>query len=115
MSEDIAVKTRQIEEKIRHFFNKADLISFRPFVVFDEQLDCIRVVARDCSVTETRINELLTVLEDNYPEADQTKYVGFTIKGAKHFCITHKIYVVGPVSVSTILDKILKTFPEPAV
>ena len=61
---------------------------FRPCAFFDEPLDCIRVMTRDCSVTETRVSDLMTVLEDNYydPGSGGKRFVGFTIKGAKHFC-----------------------------
>src|SRR5580692_12670005 len=63
---------------------------FRPCAFFDERLDCIRVVARDCSVLEERINSRVTVLLDNYyPGPGRKKYVGFTIKDAKHFCKEH--------------------------
>jgi hypothetical protein len=55
---------------------------FRPFAVFDAPLDCIRVGWRDCSVTEIRINDLLTVLEANYPSVPgASEIVGFSIKG----------------------------------
>ena len=57
---------------------------FRPMAYYDKHLDCIRVEIRDCSITEHRCGEILTVLEDNHPENDQGKYVGFTIKGVGH-------------------------------
>lgn len=71
---------------------------FRPCALFDEKLDCIRVIARDCSVTEIRIDEALTVLESNV----NGKYVGFTIKGAKHFCKRHNLPLVGPVKLADL-------------
>ena len=60
---------------------------FRPCAYFDDRLDCIRVVIKDCSVLETRINPVLTLLEDNYyaESKGSPRYVGFTIKGASHF------------------------------
>jgi hypothetical protein len=106
------------EEKIGALVNDAlrNHDEFRPFVVFDAQLDCVRVVARDCSVTERRVNEILTVLEDNYYAAARGKqYVGFTIKGAKHFCQEQGFTLSTPVRLTEILDRILATFPEVAV
>jgi hypothetical protein len=89
---------------------------FRPCAFFDDRLDCIRVISRDCSVLETRINEVVTILEDNYyPESGQERYVGFTIKGARHFCQQHGLDTSKAVDLSKLLDALLVTFPEPAV
>ena len=90
-------------------------LSFRPCAYFDESLDCIRVVARDCSVLETRISQYITVLEDNYAVADNKKYVGFTVKGARHFCKEHGFDLSVPVNIGKVLDQILASSPEPAV
>ena len=107
-------EVQQIERKLRDLFaGEAD--DFRPFAVFDERLDCIRVTVRQCSVVETRINDLLTVLEDNYEEPGPGRYVGFTIKGPKYFCITHGLPGSGPVRLTEILDKIVAVYPEPVV
>lgn len=89
---------------------------FRPCAFFDDRLDCIRVIARDCSVLETRINQYLTVLEDNYyQESDRSPYVGFTIKGARHFCSEYGFDLNYPINISELLDAILKAFPDLAV
>jgi hypothetical protein len=89
---------------------------FRPCAFFDDRLDCIRVIARDCSVLETRVNQYITVLEDNYyPESGEQRYVGFTIKGARHFCQQHNFDLSAPIEMSALLDAILASFPEVAV
>jgi hypothetical protein len=89
---------------------------FRPCAFFDDRLDCIRVIAGDCSVLETRVNEVLTVLADNYySESGRKKYVGFTVKGARHFCEQHGFSLATPIKVSELLDAIIAAFPEPAV
>lgn len=90
---------------------------FRPCAYYDEPLDCIRVIARDCSVNEWRVSRLLTVLEDNYPdpEAGREVYVGFTIKGARHFCQQQGIDLSTPVQLSELLDKILAQSSEDSV
>ena len=90
---------------------------FRPCAFFDEPLDCIRVVVRDCSITEIRVSPLLTVLEDNDadPKAGRELYVGFTIKGARHFCQQQGIDLTAPVQWSELLDRILAESPDTAV
>jgi hypothetical protein len=89
---------------------------FHPCAFFDDRLDCIRVVARDCSILETRINPFLTLLEDNYAESgDGKQYVGFSIKGARYFCHEHGFSLDSPIEVSALLDAILKAFPDVAV
>ncbi len=89
---------------------------FRSCAFFDDRLDCIRVIARDCSVLETRINATLTVLEDNYYlESGKNKYVGFTVKGAQHFCQQHGFDLSTPIEVSKLLDAILTSFPDKMV
>ena len=85
---------------------------FRPCAFFDVRLDCIRVIVRDCSVLETRINEALTVLEDNYYlESGKRRYIGFTIKGAAHFCQRNGFDLSVPIDISKLLDAILANFP----
>jgi hypothetical protein len=104
----------QIGEQIRHAF-RGKSTKFRPCAFFDDRMDCIRVVARDCSVLETRINKHLTLLEDNYADSEDKRYVGFTIKGARHFCQEHGVDLRTPVDISRLLDVILASSPEPAV
>jgi hypothetical protein len=90
---------------------------FRPCAIFQERLDSIRVVVRDCSLTATRINEVVTVLEDSHfrPGTGVERYVGFTIKGVKHFCRVHGIDTESPVRIADVLDAVLKSFPEEKV
>jgi hypothetical protein len=89
---------------------------FHPCAYFDDRLDCIRVLARDCSILETRINPVLTLLEDNYAESgNRRQYVGFSIKGARYFCHEHGFSLDSPIEISALLDAILKSFPDVAV
>jgi hypothetical protein len=89
---------------------------FRPCAFFDDRLDCIRVIARDCSVYETRVNDRLTVLIDNYPDqSGRKKYVGFTIKGARHFCREYNLGATTSISMTALFDALLASSPEPAV
>jgi len=85
---------------------------FRPCAFFDVRLDCIRVIVRDCSVLEIRINEALTVLEDSYyQESGKRRYIGFTIKGAAHFCKRNGFDLSAPIDISRLLDAVLANFP----
>jgi hypothetical protein len=105
----------QIEVLVKSAFAEAPG-QFRPGAFFDDRLDCIRVITKDCSVLETRINTSLTVLEDNYADGSgASPYVGFTIKGARHFCHENGISLDAPIQMSALLDAILKAFPGPMV
>ena len=58
---------------------------FRPVAYYDEHMDVIYVELRNCSLMESRVNGWLTMLYDNHPEEGQTRCVGLSIKGVKHF------------------------------
>lgn len=89
---------------------------FRPCAFFDERLDCIRVMTRDCSVLEERISPRVTVLMDNYADEDSAdRYVGFSIKGARHFCIQHSLPLGTPIRIGKVLDALMESSPEVAV
>jgi hypothetical protein len=88
---------------------------FHPCALFDEPLDCIRVITRDCSFTEIRIDDRITVLEDNYCPIGGKKYVGFTIKGARHFCQERGFRLSAPIKLIELLNAILDATPDPVV
>jgi hypothetical protein len=89
---------------------------FRPCAYFDDRLDCIRVVARDCSVYEERINGRVTVLMDNYfPGPGRRQYVGFTIKGARHFCKEHGWDLATSIKTTELIDALVNSCPEVVV
>jgi len=89
--------------------------AFRAFALFDEALDCIRVVTRDCSVNEIRVDELLTLLEANHPSAGKPELVGFTIKGIAHICETQGISPDAPWRLADFLDAIVANSKVPYV
>ena len=104
------------EELVREAFPQ-EIGEFRPCAFFDDRLDCIRVIARDCSVYEERVNDRLTVLIDNYHDRQlgRKKYVGFTIKGARHFCQEYGFGATTSISMAKLLDALLKSSPDPVV
>lgn len=105
---------KEINEQFEKTFTDG-IKDFRACAFFDEQLDCIRVLGRDCSVTETRINGLITVLEANHPAQGRRQCVGFTIKGARHFCATQGLNLKTPIKISDLLNAILSAMPNVVV
>lgn len=101
--------SEKIERSVREAFS-GEPGEFRACAYFDEALDCIRIVTRDCSITETRANELLTILEATHPR--DRKCVGFTIKGARHFCNEHGLSLSTPIELSRLLDAVLAACPD---
>lgn len=91
------------------------MADFRPCAFFDERLDCVRIIARDCSVLEERINDRLTVLIDNYEPDSKRKYIGFTFKGAKHFCVEQGWGAATSIRITEFLDAVVVAFPDAAV
>ncbi len=84
---------------------------FKPLAYYDEQLDCIRVLTKDCSVFETRIDEYFTILDSNHPK-NGDKLVGFTIKGVAHLFRQIDVEIGQITNVTDLLDKIAKSMPS---
>jgi len=89
--------------------------TFRPCAFFDDRLDCIRVITKDCSVLEERINDRITILLDLYAPKERKECIGFTLKGAYHLCQQHGWDKSRPIKMSQFLDAILASVPEKAV
>jgi hypothetical protein len=87
------------------------IAEFRPIAYFDRNMDCIRVLTHDCSVTEHRISEFFTVFEPNYRTDFSPKYVGFTIKGVKQLFHDAGIPFDGTHKLVDIIDKLVKYRP----
>ncbi len=68
---------------------------FKPCVFYQPELDLVLVFTRDCSYAEAPVPEIpgLSILEDNYPEADRTKIIGLSLYGAAQFGMRHKLIV----------------------
>jgi len=85
--------------------------SFRPVAYYDKHMDCIRIELRDCSMTEERINPVLTVLHDNYPGPGQDARAGLMIKGITHFFSKWEMTMEGVVFVTELLNQLLEQLP----
>jgi hypothetical protein len=85
---------------------------FRPIAFYDKHMDCIRIELRDCSMTERRLDEFVTVLYDNYPEVNQHDRAGLMIKGIKHLFKEFGLPIEGVLRVTEILDHLAKRYPQ---
>ena len=84
---------------------------FSPVAYYDKHMDCIRVELRDCSVTEVRIDQTLTLLRDNDPSEDQHSLAGVKIKGIKHLFKSWGLDLEGVHLVTTIVNRLLADLP----
>src|SRR5690349_14655809 len=82
---------------------------FRPLAYYDRHMDCIRIELRDCSITERRVSETITVLLDNFPEPKQSEIAGLMIKGVRHLFSGLEIPMTGVLYVTGILDKLAES------
>ena len=84
---------------------------FQPVAYYDKHMDCIRIELRDCSITEERINPILTILLDNYPGPGQEPRAGLMIKGITHFFSRWKMEMEGIVLVTELLNQLIEQLP----
>jgi hypothetical protein len=101
----------QLDALVKQTFGN-DVGEFRPCAYFDDRLDCIRVITRDCSVLERRVDARLTILLDNYGPPSSQQCVGLTIKGARHFCREHNLPLDTPIAMGKVLDLIIASCPD---
>ena len=95
---------RGIKENMQELFEDIPVKPFKPVIYYDETLDCIRAIMADCSLTEVRLEDSpLVLLERNYVEDGQARYVCFHIEGARGICKKHGLKSKGVVNVSGIL------------
>jgi hypothetical protein len=104
-----------IEEQVKQALS-GEAQSFRACAFFDDRLDCIRVITKDCSVFEERLGDRITILLNMYdPQPGKRELVGFTLKGARHLCNQHGWSTAAPIQMSKLLDGIMASFPEKVV
>lgn len=105
-------RSDQLEIFVKEAFSEGQGVEFRPCAFFDDRLDCIRIITRDCSVLEERIDGRLTILLDNYAEPGPKQYIGFTVKGARHFCQQYGFALDTPIRMGKLLDALLASSPD---
>lgn len=109
-------ETVRVREEIQKLFPEMTFEVFKPFAAYNKRLDSIWVLTKDCSVTEVRISDMLTLLEDNYPEKEEEKYVGFVIAGARGFCLRFGLLSrLGEVDLPVMLDAFFTLFPHDVI
>jgi hypothetical protein len=84
---------------------------FKPVAYYDKHMDCIRIELRDCSITEIRVDQMLTLLRDNDPSPEQSPLAGVMIKGVKHLFKKWGLPLEGVLLVTTIVDRLLQELP----
>ncbi|MEO0943674.1 MAG: hypothetical protein AAFY06_02380 [Pseudomonadota bacterium] len=84
---------------------------FKPRAVFDVHLDCIRVLTRDTSVCEVRIDEFITIFRDNAPLPGSPTYVGFSLKGVNHLLNEFGFDLHASYKLADIMDAIVRNRP----
>lgn len=85
---------------------------FTPIAYYDKHMDCIRIELRDCSMTEIRIDSVLTLLRDNHPSPDQQPVAGLMVKGVRLLFKQWDISLGGVLMITTILNRILEQMPR---
>ncbi len=88
------------------------LSPFKQRAYYDQHLDCIRVVIRECSFCEHRLTAIMTVLEDNYPEPGQQPFVGFEIKGVEHLFESLQLPLEGVLPFIELFEKMAELHGE---
>ncbi len=102
----------EIQERVSELLGNQE---FKPFAVYHDRLDCIRVLIRDCSTIETRVNKYITLLEASHTSETGSRFVGFTIKGALYLCKKHGIARKGLVILTELLDAVVRELGQDTV
>lgn len=78
---------------------------FRPFAMYRKDLDQIVVQVRDRgSVTEIKVGDTLTLLEDNNSETGEDIPAGFVVERACVYCAQQGLIHEGRVNLHEVLD-----------
>lgn len=105
---------RRIAELVREAFREAGVdpdAPFRPVAFWHKELNTIVVVVRDCSACHVRVNDGLTLMEDQYPEDDEDRYVGFEVHATPGFYENEGLLSGGSVELNQALDMLVRKFP----
>lgn len=93
----------EIDELLR----KAVKRGFKPIAYYQESLDCLRIEFQDCSMSEHRENDILTILYDMHPVGDET-VVGLTISSIRPIFKIIRGPLAGTYQVAALLDEMVK-------
>lgn len=84
---------------------------FRPFAYYDQYLDCIRVYTHDRSVTEQRLDDVITVFRCNHRGPFDPAYVGFSLKGIRHMLDEIGLPMDRAYRLTELLDTLVQQLP----
>jgi hypothetical protein len=102
-----------VSETMADFLKENPPAEFHPLAYYDKHLDCIRVLVKDCSSVEIRLDKTFTIYEANH--AESLEYVGFNIKGIRYFVEKLGLPTHGPLVIAQIIDGIVKDNPDACV
>jgi len=88
-----------------------ELGEFKPFAYYDQYLDCIRVYTHDRSVTEQRLDDVITIFRCNHKSDTDPEYVGFSLKGIRHMLDEVGLPMDRAYSLAEIFDVLVKKLP----
>lgn len=106
---DWPIPREEMRDLIVEFFG-GEPPEFRPVAFWHRELDTIIVVVRDCSTCHVRINDGLTLMEDNYPELGENKYAGFEVHATPKFYESEGLLSDGKVELNRVLDMLTRRF-----
>jgi hypothetical protein len=86
---------------------------FQPTAYYDKHLDVIRVQIMDCSISEERVDKIMTIYHMNHHHRPDglNDIAGFAIKGVRHLFKKLEIKYEGAILIAELLDKLVKMYP----
>ena len=99
----------EMRELIVSFFG-GEPPEFRPVAFWHKELNTIIVIVSDCSTCHVRVNDGLTLMEDNYPEPGEDKYAGFEVHATPNFYEHEGLLSGGRVDLNRVLDMLARRF-----
>lgn len=103
-----------MEQHLKEFMAD-NLKEFHPFAIYNESLDEVFVLLKDCSYTEKRTKYgMIEILENNHPEEGEHPFVGLIISGLSRFTkAKNRADLSGDQSVVSIVKIIFEHMPSP--
>jgi hypothetical protein len=102
-------------KEMNNSFDEFECGEFVPVAYFDSYMDCIRVVTLDRSITEERLDGDLTLYRTNHAGPFDPKYCGFCLKGIRHLLDELGLEKGAEISLTRLIDEIVKANPSSVV
>lgn len=88
---------------------------FVPVAYYDRFMDCIRVLIADRSVTEERVDDVLTLYRTNHASPFDPIHCGFCLKGIRHLLDSLNLEEGAELRLAALIDAIVKKSPHSTV